>query len=197
MSAMSTPSPSSTLERLLRRRVVDDRHLLVQLAVDPARPGHAQLAVARGSAPRRACRPGCAAAPGSSAGWCRCRRARYGPRSSVSGAPLSRSIDGRQDARVELVETEAATVDPDVAARVGQQVQVAVLGDLDVAEVRRRDDRSVAGVRCSSVAGRRSCGDRLPSRCRQATRRGEHRAVDGLVAVGHPRGREPLEHGRR
>ena len=46
----------------------------------------------------------------------------------------------RQHARVEVVQAEAARIRVDVAERVGQQEQVAVLEHADAAEVRRRDD---------------------------------------------------------
>ena len=52
----------------------------------------------------------------------------------------------RQPARVALVQAEAAGVGVDVAERVGQQVQVALLEDLDGAEVGRLDDRADDGL---------------------------------------------------
>ena len=52
----------------------------------------------------------------------------------------------RQPARIALVQAEAAGVGVDVAERVGQQVQVALLEDLDGAEVGRLDDRADDGL---------------------------------------------------
>ena len=48
----------------------------------------------------------------------------------------------REPPRVALVQAEAARVGVDVAEAVGQEVEVALLEDLDGAEVRRLDDRA-------------------------------------------------------
>jgi hypothetical protein len=77
----------------------------------------------------------------------------------------------RQDARVEVVEAEATGVGVDVAERVGEQVQVAVLEDADAAEVRRRDDHGAwrwkdGGSRIGAIDGRLRHGSMMPRTAR-------------------------------
>ena len=55
--------------------------------------------------------------------------------------PADPQLRARQDARVAVVQPEAAGVDVDVAERVGQEEQVGVLEDLDRPEVRGVGDR--------------------------------------------------------
>ena len=54
---------------------------------------------------------------------------------------------GREAAGVAVVQAEAAAVGVDVAERIGQQVDVALLEDLDRPEVRGLDDRAHDGRR--------------------------------------------------
>ena len=86
------------------------------------------------------CRPGCGRRSGSSSWMAPRKLPRPRPGAGPAAAPDAQDR-ARQEPRVAVVQAEPARVGVDVAERVGQQVEVAVLEDLDRAEVRGLHDR--------------------------------------------------------
>jgi hypothetical protein len=131
------PETDLDLDRLRRLGVIDDVERLEQAVLDASGPGQAELAPGEvdgplvvGIAPDLGVRQldrvdavGCV------------RAAQDGQR-----MPIDPDDGRRQDPRVKVVETQSPTVDPDVPPPIGEQVDVAVLRDLDAAEIGRRDD---------------------------------------------------------
>ena len=81
--------------------------------------------------------------------------ATIGPILGRDGKPLATDAqdEARHDPRIPEIQPEAARVQVDVAERVGQQVAVAVLEDLDRAEVGAARDGQFAGRQEPDVGG--------------------------------------------
>ena len=155
MSAASAASSSVDLDRLVELRVVHDPDALLEhRRRDPAVPRDAELLRGEGIlGPHLVREVALEARVGQLDGAVVVAARR--PLEEDRALAVDPQDRARQPARVAVVQPEAAAVRVDVPERVGEQVQVALLEDLDRAEVGGLDDRADDGLDEPGRVGRR------------------------------------------